>query len=585
MSTTSVRRIKERGGGGGKITAAPAGKASPVSGRSVSVGKENPRPTSRVRAATQKPTLKPMARVDKSAVAVAAPAAEESRSRWSTSSVPRGRSSSPSEFTRAMSDMRKNPSRAYLGSSRGKENGVSLKGLSGRPGEKSDLDKRFGKDLAKNKEFLGEVDGGSQKKDKLKIRVVNNWGSDMKEEALGSVTLETPNLENKFLKDFKKNGQGVVEAEGEFQENEKRAVTVWTGGSEEKEQNSTSTLTKGSDLEEVSVKSSLEVGLKSYKVGEEIKMKPITVGLLSGSTSRESKTASKISNCAGALRENVAANKYPSKLHEKLAFLEGKVKRIASDIKKTKEILDLNNPDTSKMMLSDIQEKITGIEKAMVFVNSGEQNQDLNQEKEVKDAKSSAKGLNAEELEARLFPHHKLIRDRTLSKSASRGSETHVVEVGESTSTLVVDEKYTTFEDNAIAVELLASLSKEESYVGPEASKLQEMDDSVTSIAESSSFTAPKDTGIDALLMADERLNDFDDEENRPAMVSEDEIEENYTYKLNDIGRKTSTGGWFVSEGESVLLAHGDGSCSFYDIANSEVQYLHLLFCPHNHVH
>ncbi|KAH6768445.1 hypothetical protein C2S51_013781 [Perilla frutescens var. frutescens] len=548
MSTASVRRIKERGGGGGKITAPPAGKVSPVPGRSVSTGKENPRPTSRVRAATQKPTLRPMARVDKSS---APPPPDELRSRWSTSSVPRGRSSSPSEFTRVMSDLRKNPSRAYLGSVRGKENGVILKGFNEKVGEKSDLEKRYGKELAKNGGVLGESVGGSKKLDTVKIRVVNNGGSD-KEEFLGSIKKEAPNLEKMVLKDFKKSERSVEEREGEFQENEKITVAVLTGDSEGKEKKMSSSLVKRSDLDE-------EVGVKSNKVA-----------------------VNKVSNCAGALREN-AVNKHPSKLHEKLAFLEGKVKRIASDIKRTKEMLDSNNPDASKMILSDIQEKITGIEKAMVyvagsdgnpkmgFVTCGEQNQDDEEGKEVKDAKTAAKGLNAEELEARLFPHHKLMRDRTLSKSTSRSSETRVLAAGESTSMHIVDEKATTFEDNAIAVELFASLSKEESHVGADASKLQAMDDSATSAEESSSFTALHvKVDLDALLMSDEKLNDFDDEERGPAVISDEEIEDHFTYKLNDIGCKISTGGWFVSEGESVLLAHDDGSCSFYDIANSE---------------
>ncbi|KAI3459530.1 hypothetical protein Pfo_016193 [Paulownia fortunei] len=495
MSTSSVRRMKERGGGGAKIAAAPTGKISPVSGKSISTGKENPRPTSRVRSATQKPNIQPMARIDKSA---AAPA-EEPRSKWSTSSVPRGRSSSPSEFTRVLSDLRKNSSRVSLG-----------------PPQR------------------------------------------------------------------KKKGGNLEELKGDFQENGKIDIRVSNGSTDNKEQNLSSTSVKRSDLENFNENSSLEFDLKSNEVSEEVKMISCTAGVLSGLSSRESKMVNKVSNFPGVLRENVA-NKYPSKLHEKLAFLEGKVKRIASDIKRTKEILDMNNPDASKMILSDIQEKITGIEKAMVHVvgHDGDakmglvksrENQDEKEEKEVMDAKSLVKGLNVEELEARLFPHHKLMRDRTLSKTTSRGSETHVIKVGESTSTFNVDEeKVSTFDDNAIALEFLASLSKEESLVGPQASKIQETDDAMTSVAESSSLNTLNGKGnIDALLMADEKLNDFDDQESEPTMIFEEEVEENHAYKLNDIGCKTSTGGWFVSEGESVLLAHDDGSCSFYDIANCE---------------
>ncbi|KAJ6725853.1 TRANSDUCIN/WD40 REPEAT-LIKE SUPERFAMILY PROTEIN [Salix purpurea] len=103
--------------------------------------------------------------------------------------------------------------------------------------------------------------------------------------------------------------------------------------------------------------------------------------------------------------------KYPSKLHDKLAFLEGKVKRIASDIKKTKEMLDMNNPDASKVILLDIQDKISGIEKAMGNVagtgtsKSGGNDTgtavvvEKSESEKVEDVKSSVKGLSTEELE------------------------------------------------------------------------------------------------------------------------------------------------------------------------------------------
>ncbi|MCL7041224.1 hypothetical protein MKW94_030047 [Papaver nudicaule] len=59
-------------------------------------------------------------------------------------------------------------------------------------------------------------------------------------------------------------------------------------------------------------------------------------------------------------------------------------------------------------------------------------------------------------------------------------------------------------------------------------------------------------------------------QENKPTVAIVDEIEDMRVDQLHEIGRKASTGGWFVSKGESVLLAHEDGSCSFYDITNSE---------------
>ncbi|KAL2330290.1 hypothetical protein Fmac_017871 [Flemingia macrophylla] len=62
----------------------------------------------------------------------------------------------------------------------------------------------------------------------------------------------------------------------------------------------------------------------------------------------------KLSTTGQESTDTISNRKYPSKLHEKLAFLKGKVKRITSDIKKTEEMLDLNNPDASKLILFDI---------------------------------------------------------------------------------------------------------------------------------------------------------------------------------------------------------------------------------------
>ncbi|KAL0322547.1 UNVERIFIED_CONTAM: KIN14B-interacting protein [Sesamum angustifolium] len=574
MSTSSVRRIKERGGGGAKIAAAPTGKISPGSGKSISTGKENPRPTSRVLAATQKPNIRPMARVDKSA---AAHAVEEPRSRWSISSVPRGRSSSPSEFTRVLSDLRKNSSRVSLGPPQSKESGVGSKCLNEKSGKTCVLEKRVLKDLLKDGENLGELEGNFQEKEKVDFRVVNNGISDIKEESLRSVLRERPDLEKRILKDFA-NGGNLEEFEVDFQENENINVRFSDGNSGRMDHSLSSISVRSGNLE--NEKSSLDSDLESNKVSEEVSIESHKVGVLMGLSSRESEMVNKAGDLPGVLRENVP-NKYSSKLQEKLAFLEGKVKRIASDIKRTKEMLDMNNPDASKMILYDIQEKITGIEKAMGhivgsdgdtkmgLVKNGE-NQDEKETKKVMDSKSLIKGLTVEELEERLFPHHKLMRDRTLSKKTSGDYQTNLLKVGESTSTFNFDEeKVSSFDDEAIALEFLASLSKEE--FGPEASKIHEMDDSATSVAENSSLNVLNDRGnIDALLMADEKLNEFENQEGVPAMTFEEEEEENYTLKLNDIGSKTTTGGWFVSEGKSVLLAHDDGSCSFYDIVNSE---------------
>lgn len=67
---------------------------------------------------------------------------------------------------------------------------------------------------------------------------------------------------------------------------------------------------------------------------------------------------------------NINTTIYQSKLHKKLAFLEVKVKK-SSDIKKTKDMLELNNQDSSHVIVYNIHRKITSIEKSVSHVVGG----------------------------------------------------------------------------------------------------------------------------------------------------------------------------------------------------------------------
>lgn len=295
-----------------------------------------------------------------------------------------------------------------------------------------------------------------------------------------------------------------------------------------------------------------------------------------------------------------ASNKSASKLQEKLAFLEGKVKRIASDIKKTKEILDMNNTDASKVMLSDIQEKISGIEEAMgnaiadfnTNLNSDCSGNlknskctgtdtvqrtvhEANQNKQAEFAKISMKSLSSEELEARLFPHHELLKNCTsLKLSTSSRFQSNDKHVSNSNSGSKSETSMSLTDNNPIAIEFLASLNKEHSGLGAidagDSDEVKETGVTETSTMEqiSESSAGKENTELD--LQADENLDEFDDQENKPSMIVVEDMEDDSVSQLTEIGSKTSTGGWFVSEGESVLLAHDDGSCSFYDVANHE---------------
>ncbi|CDO99260.1 unnamed protein product [Coffea canephora] len=559
MSTmSSVRRLKERGGGGAKITANAATTTlkhpksltpqseKPLFSRGCGskeslkrpAGKENSRPTSRGRAAmvqSQKPIMKAMPRMDKISAANGvgngfhgfANNEVEGRPRWSTSSAPvqvsvqRGRSSSPSEFNRGLLSSGKSRN-----SSVEKKRG-SFKCLNEKVGEKSELLKGGAENLIKS----GEV------YDEKEVNLSSN-----------SVKFKLDDSDEKL------NLSRNVKIENIKDEKEKDVSEI----------NSKESKTKESKM--------------MNRSGGVLKIKDGNGNGVSGSSA------------------NV---KYPSKLHEKLAFLEGKVRRIASDIKRTKEMLDLNNPDNSKMILSDIQEKITGIEKAMGSVGNNDDDLKANvvasseidvekvkasekmQVNKVDEGKSLVKALNANELEARLFPHHKLLRDRTSQKSASESAESHKIEVVVTDGELKVEKSISPVDENPIAMEFLASLSQgrcEDTIrvgtFGPEISEVQETDGAVTSRENNRLSDSLNGKGsFDLTLLADEKLEEFDDQENMSRMIIEEEAEDSSLYELNQIGQKMTTGGWFVSEGESVLLAHDDGSCSFYDIINSELRH------------
>ncbi|KAF2285521.1 hypothetical protein GH714_005231 [Hevea brasiliensis] len=492
MSAPSVRRLKDRNGAGAKTAAVqkPTKTLTPISTsqpnpssslkKSLS-GKENPRLNSRA----QKPTIRPVPRVDKASAAVVSGSdGSEARVRWSTSSVPRGRSSSPSEFIRVFRDSRVSKERAIVVWCR-------VQG------------KRLGLEVT---EMSREVD-----------------------DVAGS------NLDSKVPKGVK---IGQVCADN-----------------------------SGPDKFDCQEEPSETTGSKA-KVLENLKEK----GLIEESTSSK------------------PGLKYPSKLHEKLAFLEGKVKRIASDIKRTKEMLDMNNPDASKVILSDIQNKISGIEKAIGHVggdsskiggNEGGENEVFGKSKSEKEdqVKGSVKGLNKEELEARLLPHHKLLRSRTLLKESSGSSQScNESNVIDSICESKVKEKLLSpIEENSIALEFLASLHKEDAKVtlrdtktGFESCEVKETGGAAASGKQDSLNTFHGKCSEELDLTTDETFDEFDDQENRQAVVIGEETEDTGVYQVNQMGPKSSTGGWFVSEGESVLLAHDDGSCSFYDIANCE---------------
>ncbi|CAH9115979.1 unnamed protein product [Cuscuta epithymum] len=556
MSTPSLRRLKERGGAGSKFAVPSTSSAGTrhskaltplaekagvcgydASGERIgrSTGKENPRPSSRVRSATassmqqQKPTLRAMPRIEKSS-ATSVEGREsrvEPRARWSTSSVPRGRSSSPSEFRKTLSDSRNFPRVSRVS---GEQRITTASGKS---------------EIQRSSEHLQKYDGKSEIKE--------NFASK------GSKYYDNKDKDVNLSSDLKRSNFMALQMQPYLDSDLKNRV-----------------------LDDGKVKSCEEKSMNSLELGSK------DLRLLTKSSSLREKCVKEEG------KGGMGVSNYPSKLHEKLAFLEGKVIRIASDIKRTKEMLDTNNPDASKLILSDIQEKICGIEKAMCKVEqdgtigvSKSQTDDRKVEElamiDVKnevERKRFSNGLNYKELEARLFPHHKLLRDRaSVSASGSISKGQQIKDADFFTNDSIRKEKSCPVDQNSIAIEFLASLNMNQSSkaatqsenVNFQTTDAHDADDVVNSPVQGSSLKVlNKSDNLDDMLTSNEKLDEIDDHDKMPSVNIEDDTEDNCMYQLNEIGHKTSTGGWFVSEGESVLLAHNDGSCSFYDIVHCE---------------
>jgi hypothetical protein len=292
-----------------------------------------------------------------------------------------------------------------------------------------------------------------------------------------------------------------------------------------------------------------------------------------------------------------ATHKHPSRLHEKLAALEGRVQKIATDIKKTKEMLDEDNPEEPKQILSNIQKEINAIEKAISHVKcdnkaqlgTADSSDCESSHAEVTEKctvakpaglKHAGKGMNTDELEARFFPHHKLLRGcRSTQLESSRDVKN---DSNGKTGPASCDPAA------GVALEFLALLDGEESgfFKDRRAKNLEK--NMISEVADATSKTSSQSSSKNPVglnykeeieLLATEKLGEFGEQENKSMMMVQEEPEECSNDQLTGIGNKSSTGGWFVSEGEAVLLAHGDGTCSYYDIANHEVFDNLLLFC------
>ncbi|XP_031502713.1 KIN14B-interacting protein At4g14310 [Nymphaea colorata] len=628
--SSSTRRYKERGGGGGKVVAEvlpppsmPKARKVPSEysskenlPRSKPAGKPIP-PRAAPRGSGQMPLVQRPPRISNTDSC-----GESAKNvRWSTSSLPKGKSSDLSEFARFLSDLRRDRL-ARASKSEAPETGL---------------------DLVKKVSELPHSAG------------LGN------EDNLGSLNLQDSTVDLKVSREGKEEYK-LSDVDSEKHKNEDISILIESSEKENDSNNVNCTLSnvKGGnlapkELADASCRTSenaCEAGLENPSVDKasgdlksELDLllnakdslacrlgKELTDPNGDAIAKNSEKEVHLISKCSLGARQKIddsALGKIPSKLREKLASLEGRVKSIASEIKRTREMLDSNNPDGSKSLILDIQGKICGIERAVGCimddkgklglpklepsikenemgiqgeVNRSEEstkcsrttlttkstNEALPNEQIGGPSKQSIKCLSKEELEARLFPHHKLLRNRPPLTNILLPNE---LEVGNATSSFTQSDHFfahgdgvaSPVEENPIALEFLASLAhanETQTIVNDAIAKL-----SLCSIHEMESSSNNEDSqkqssdaphlpkGLvegkgELKLSCDEKLQ-LSDQENRSVSVSQGP-DDSCANQLIEIGVKPSTGGWFVSEGESALLAHADGSCTFNDLVHCE---------------
>ncbi|XP_068665492.1 KIN14B-interacting protein At4g14310-like [Aristolochia californica] len=677
---SSVQRLKERGGAGAKITALKPNKGLvefghkdvAIGSSKMSSGKENPRSTSRGKAPppSQKPAIRssPMQRIDKTS----AISAKESGSyaRWSTSSLPKGKTADSSNFAHILSDVRTGRLSRHSGS-----DGLD-KPLAKPSAEASFKDKTL-KDfrpLAKSREQKGNSSSNSRAWDEKQgnrskiVEVCRNkiyLNTGLKEVPKNDVARIGDRMNKDILDSNRENSDesrqyGVMALDSckhmsSLGSNvEKKNLDFSLNESGEKYTKSLAILENGPALKSLGLMDGLSskdgcnmgeaenhcaegqtsLNLDGEKQVNDSELLGSTQQLflfsnLVGSRSQASQVAEVSENldavvstnlnseglirnsliglsvsddfrehkCSGECKAVQVANKYPSRLREKLVFLEGKVNKIASEIKRTKEMLDQNNPNASKLILTDIQDTIAGIEKAMgdvmddsksklVISDNVENAKSLFRHKEnnnsgmVGSTSTSVNGLRAEELEARLFPHHKLLKSRAqVGSLREKDQSCQPTDEGFCGGSAVEDKLLGPMDENPIALEFLASLEKNQSEVKTSNKNVRiecsiknatDFSCSESSTGQDISRKVMSETlGKGVQLTTDENFEQCNNQET-PSMLFQEESEDSSGDLLFEIGVKSSTGGWFVSEGESVLLVHGDNTCSFYDITNSE---------------
>lgn len=284
----------------------------------------------------------------------------------------------------------------------------------------------------------------------------------------------------------------------------------------------------------------------------------------------------------------LVVNKYPSKIQEKIAYLEGEVKKIA---------LDINDTDALEMILLDIQDKVFGIEKAIGHVgveSKGKLGSDAivetdelrikhsenNSDPLAGSLENSVESVNHEELEARLSRYHNILGSKASFGSSAGKDQSLEPNVLEVFGDKVKEEgSLNPIDENQIALDFLALLDNKHPKIKNkhgqlECAAIQEMDADSTVTPEIGEVSKETVRGIDdedASLTVEEILEFFDDRENRSLMAVEEDAEDPNASVVREVRCKPCTAGWFAEECEFVLLAHDDSTCSYHDITHSEV--------------
>ncbi|KAG6502425.1 KIN14B-interacting protein At4g14310-like [Zingiber officinale] len=619
-------RLKERGGGGNKIMACKPNNKGPLNSTlndkrpvsaprrsTVAVGKENPRDVSVGRASSSRRKVEEK------------PAPPFAAVRFSTSSLPRGKSCKPSDL---VSDIRgdRRPPRVSTSDQLGRAPGRDLEaeaggrksfGVSGAllPGKGL-----YDQALMRNAERLATATGGvsylrnpkpkgdTKSLDLIAEKLGRKSDGDLNAKGSSNSSKqknEPPFLEKKVT-NLKENASLQNSKNKTFLVSSSKAIDGETprffpsglkdtsyavsnpkpqGQTDEIVAHATTSNTKKEDCLEVQLEPSKDVGydvkIKDIPCEEERVDSVPKVEVAHGRSANIRVFEKSNDDVKGAR----VVSKYPSKLHEKLAMLEGKVQKIASEIKRTKEILDGNNPDDSKLILSDIQSQICGIEKAVAHAVRGTTTSQQDSSKVIKanceDQNNcvpdhtdqtiipsyTVRELKNDVIEARFFPHHKFLKDRNSSGIlGGHGSDRSDSDLEDGSSCSVGE--------NPIAMKFLASLDLEQGEPSKHvnlASEHMTVQARIISAAEYASKKMVSDYSMGGIeLVADENFEKIDNLEKKSALMLHEQPKGPYKDQLCEIGQKPSTGGWFVSEGEAVLLSHHDGSCSYYDMTNYE---------------